>query len=225
MFAALSLGTLRGDQDYDEWKYHPLALYHDWATFVRTMICVECNHYDVEVKQREQILPLWTSFSPEEIYELKRDHSTICAIWPERRELYRARLRVLTSHGVSRELITEVWNNKDWGKSRVFLNRRTMLAAYDEAPDALKKLCQTPGNEKQLASLIRLLNWDSGITNSFIFWYHKQHGDPGCKKNQFGLGSSTFARWWNILVHEGEEAAERHKQFYLPRTRIKLRQP
>jgi hypothetical protein len=201
---------LRNGQEWDEWKYHPLVLepYPPWATFIRTYICDACNHFDAEVKMLNRTLPRWVSFSPEEIFYLKQDSNRFDVIWAQKNELYRQRLRRLTSHGVSKEVITEVWCNKDWGKSRPFLNKRTMLSAYADTPAAFKELCDKPGNERQLAVLIRQFGWDSGITNSFIFWYHKLHGDPGCKNNQFGVGPSAFAEWWNGLAHGNAMLAE-----------------
>jgi hypothetical protein len=81
-----------------------------------------------------------------------------------------------------------------------------MLALVKVAPQEFQSLLLTPGNDIALAALIRGYGWDHGDHNSFVFWYHAQHDDPGLRNNQFGIEQTNFRDWFNELC--GGSAAE-----------------
>lgn len=69
----------------------------------------------------------------------------------------------------------------------------TLLAA---APSDFRSLCEEIGNDRILAERIGTFRWPPSAINSFVYWYHKKHGDSSCRNNEFGVGESAFVRWF-----------------------------
>jgi hypothetical protein len=188
-----------------EWYFEQ----NPWATFPKVFICRKCNAIDVWAKRSVPKLPLWVSFSPVELCSLvDRDDAAItrlCTeIWPFQREQYKRKLRQLIELGVIKEMIAREWYDRSQQSySGAGENRRVMLEYLAAAPTEVKELCQQPGNEKILAEwiIIRRLQWPwYPPALHFIFWYHKKHGDPSCRNNQFGITEGRFLAWWRELV-------------------------
>jgi hypothetical protein len=117
-------------------------------------------------------------------------------------------------HGVDKETIQKYWCEKNhYIRKDTAFYRDAMLGDLAKAPKELRDLCETPGNEIQIARIIRQLNWHDSAINSFIFWYHKKHNDPGCKRNNLNIGLINFSKvWWPKLIKEGEEVAEQYRK-------------
>jgi hypothetical protein len=178
------------------------------------LICGRCNGIDAAIKQRAPILPRWVSFAPPELVRLRDGdgREALAEIWPARKELYRPHLRrLINEFGISREAIAAAWRDRSRQSSdNAARNRKAMLELLAAAPAEMRELCEAPGNEVALAEWIRKLEWPwyGGGAFNFIHWCHKQHGDPQCRNNQFGIAEGRFVKWFEALVAGDDGNAE-----------------
>jgi hypothetical protein len=215
------------------YKHHPYRTYSmgasDWRTvsedyyreavffytFPATEVCHPCNMICPEVKKVRREIPRWVSFSPDEMVKIRADRAlaSFADLWAAKKEVYRPRLRKLQELGVTREEILKMWNDRSpQSHSSTEENRNRMLTLLKKAPILIQELCEAPGNERELAAYMHRADWDRGHANSFIYWYHKKHGDPSCRNNQFGIGPLGFVGWFVMLVEGRGEEAERELQ-------------
>lgn len=192
-----------------------------WATFPDTEICQPCNAIDADVKkqrrEQRQPLPRWTSFSPEEMGLLRTplgepaNLTRLPEIWEEKRKAYGARFRNLRTLGVAEEAIKAVWRDRTSRRdpNTAEARRRAMLRQFDKAPPDFRALTRSgPGKDLELARRIGELGWDARAVQSFVYWYHRLHGDPNCRNNHLRIGEGNFVRWFQLIA-EGDEAEAR----------------
>jgi hypothetical protein len=144
--------------------------------------------------------------------ELKGETSELLLkIWKHKKKQYVPKIALLREAGIGMDLIKKHWQTKPqgYGNSSADANRKIMLGLYAQTPPEFKELCETPGNELKLGSMIRELGWNYTAMHNFIFWYHKKHNNPNCRYNQFNIGQSDFVTWWHTLCRDGETAPER----------------
>jgi hypothetical protein len=193
---------LTGSKLFENWFSDP-----DWSiTFPATPICVACNNYDSELKQAIEALPWFFSCSPNEIFQLKieaqyrfnregirQELNDKCrAVLLNKVDQYQERLAILMARGVSEALIEKHWRAKPLSHNNTATKRNAMLAQLHKAPQKLRDLCKLPWKEPEIAKIIRALDWDDSSINSFIYWYHKQHGIS--TREEFGVRN-----WWELF--------------------------
>lgn len=170
-----------------------------WATFLEVYICHECNGICPDIKEKNSFLPKCVSFSPEEMILLLRDKKQLSNIWKRKKELYRPRFQRLLALGIAKKIITEAWQDRSIPPNTTRITRERMLVLLEQMPQEFQQLCTISGNDIQLATHLKKAQWENWACNSFCFWYHAKHGDPGCRNNQFGIGCSLFRNWFCAL--------------------------
>ncbi len=196
---------------YSSASYTLIQQQHDsFYTFPDTYICQPCNMICAGVKKVITSIPRWVSFSPDEMILLRADPKLLqfSALWATKKETYRLRLRALIKSGVEQAVIERMWRDRSrQSYSNTEQLRTAMLRRLADAV-GIENLSDVPGNERSIAKIMRREGWTSREANSFIYWYHKKHGDPSCRHNQFGIGEMGFVEWFRELVVGDTDKAE-----------------
>lgn len=195
-------------------------LLEQMATFQPTRLCGACNSLDSIAKAELPKLPKWFSLSPDDMRRVrmanaKPDLDHVKAIWDEKRSgIIAEHCRRLWTHGVPKEDIRAVlaaYRTAGAERSEKRANLAQKVSAIATTNPTFRRLFHKPGNDLALVAILVKEQWETRQVKSFVYYYHRRHGDTAMEQRPQELGPVQFIEWL-VMAATDQTAADDYYQ-------------
>lgn len=194
---------------------HPLVDLDDAPTFRDTLICSVCNSLDAVAKVELPRLPAWFSLAPDEMRRVRVDDGrvdveAVAEIWERKRTtVFVEKLEYLFMRGAGREALRSALRSyvpPGRERSRKMESLADDVSRLAQRDPEFGRQVLAPGNDLALVSTLVSAGWSDGRIGSFVYAYHRKHGNPGLRSRPEEFGKQQYLRW--LLLHGKDQIDE-----------------